>query len=117
MKKLTRVTLIILIIGMTLAAFFLWLARGRIKHADVMPERGTINAKTEKKDGDFVDILVLGDSESYTSVSPMQLWKEQGMTAYVFSTRYYPKEYAIEICAQNARIRLSQIRADKRAIS
>lgn len=32
---------------------------------------------------DSVDLLVMGDSESYTSVSPMQLWEEQGITANV----------------------------------
>ncbi len=32
---------------------------------------------------DTIDVLVVGDSESYTTVSPMQLWKEQGVPSYV----------------------------------
>lgn len=32
---------------------------------------------------DSIDVLVLGDSESFCSISPLQLWGEQGITSYV----------------------------------
>lgn len=34
------------------------------------------------EDKDTVDMVVLGDSESYTSMSPMEIWKECGITSY-----------------------------------
>lgn len=33
-----------------------------------------------------VDVLFLGDSEAYSSFSPMQLWAERGITSYVAAT-------------------------------
>lgn len=36
---------------------------------------------SEKKNS--IDVLVVGDSESYTTVSPLQIWSESGITSFV----------------------------------
>ena len=51
--------------------------------SDLIQSRNKSIAGIQNEKEDSVDVLVLGDSESYTSVSPMQLWKEQGLSSYV----------------------------------
>ncbi len=44
--------------------------------------RNGVYAKLAVESKDTLDVIVIGDSESYTTVSPMELWKNYGYTSY-----------------------------------
>lgn len=48
-----------------------------------MEERDIPAAGIEAEPKNTLDVIVLGDSESHTGISPMELWKEQGIVSYV----------------------------------
>lgn len=81
MKIVKRLILFFLILAILLAGCSAWIHAEAVKLADFIPGRSRPFASiaAERKDG--IDVIVLGDSESYTS--PMQLWKEQGLSSYV----------------------------------
>src|SRR5574344_706561 len=35
---------------------------------------------------DSIDVLIVGDSETYSSISPMCMWEKRGFTSYVCAT-------------------------------
>lgn len=83
MKMIKRVILFLAILAVLIAGCSVWIHSQAIRLADFIPGRSRpfVSIAAERKDS--IDMVVLGDSESYTSISPMQMWKEQGVSAYV----------------------------------
>lgn len=66
-------------------------------------EFGQINAAANGVMGepaDTIDVLFLGDSEAFSSFSPLQLWGEQGITSYVCATSAQRLYYTTSLLAR-----------------
>lgn len=44
-----------------------------------------------------IDAVIIGDSESYSAVTPMQMWKEAGIAAYVCGSSAQTLDYSTEL--------------------
>ena len=80
-----------------------WVERIYIGRIAGMPGRYNSYVGIQKEQADSIDALVLGDSDSMTSISPMELWKSIGATSYVcgqsgqrISEAYYMLKHALD---------------------
>lgn len=80
-----------------------WVERIYIGRIAGMPGRYNSYVGIQKEQADSIDALVLGDSESMTSISPMELWKSIGATSFVcgqsgqrISEAYYMLKHALD---------------------
>lgn len=57
---------------------------------DNAPENGMVDFEAFGilgEPADTIDVIVMGDSESFTSISPLQMYNDQGFTSYVCGTK------------------------------
>ena len=59
-----------------------WIERIYIGRLAGLPGRYNSYVGIQKEQKDSIDMLVLGDSESMTSISPMELWKSHGIAGF-----------------------------------
>jgi hypothetical protein len=82
MKKLGKNILFFVILALMLSIPGLFMTSKFMERNHLANGKNGVHAKLAVEPADSLDVIVIGDSESYTSVSPMQLWKDYGFTTY-----------------------------------
>lgn len=71
----------LILLGILVAGSF-WLMQEVRKHPERLPDRSRTIVELENESPHTLDILFLGDSLSYCSFSPMQLWTQYGIASF-----------------------------------
>ncbi len=81
-KDMKRITAFILILILMIFLPGLILTPTFVTKHNLGLGRNAVYSRIANEPENTIDVLVMGDSESYSSISPMQLWKDKGYTAY-----------------------------------
>ncbi|MDD3339284.1 MAG: SGNH/GDSL hydrolase family protein [Lachnospiraceae bacterium] len=82
MKKIRTIIFVALLIGILFGISGV-INHVYLKKSNMVTGREENLAGLQKEEDNTIDLLVLGDSESYTSISTMMLWKEDGISSYI----------------------------------
>ena len=81
MKKIKKIVVFLFIFIMLLWACSTGIQVVARKMTGSSGSRSRVFASVSAEKKNTIDVLVAGDSESYTSVSPMDLWDKTGLAA------------------------------------
>lgn len=91
-KRILKAFLFILgLLGIFIVSSFIFLPK--INVPDTGIEEARANGISGEKDNS-VDVVILGDSESYSAFIPLQLWKDTGYTSYICGTSGQTLDYS-----------------------
>lgn len=82
-RNLKKGTAFFLILAAMLFGISEFINRAYECNQDMVGDRSKNVVALEKEKKDSIDMLVIGDSESYTTISPMKFWDQRGITSFV----------------------------------
>lgn len=84
MKKIVDIVVFLAILIVILVVLGFVLSPDFMSKNNAIDKKSDINTRLANEIDNSLDIIILGDSESYTSISPMELWKDYGYISYNF---------------------------------
>lgn len=97
-KKISAsVAFLLIFVILLLVSSYVFMPKNNLKEfgMDDTAANGILGEKS-----DTIDVLVLGDSEAYSSITPMQIWKDYGYTTYVCATSAQYLSYSDNLLLQ-----------------